>query len=386
MGACTQRPFTTNRYPVSTRAEDAPGAGPFDGHRKRSRILTSKAVIAVGTGASIVLLLLFLWRAASVLLLLFAGLLVAVFMSGSATALSDRTRLSYGWSLAAVLFGLIAFFVGTGWLLAPQIASQISELSETLPQSVASLESFLNQYPWGRYLTRSMPSPDEIMSNDAVWSRLTGIFSTALGVVANSLFILTVGIYLAATPNLYRRGIVRLVPISKRERAGEVIDALGKALWGWLVGTLISMALIGLLSWLGLMILGVPLSIALGFIAALLEFIPIIGPWLSAIPAVLVAFMTSPTKAVYVALLYLGIQQVEGNLITPIVMRKAVSLPPVLTLSATVIAGLFFGLPGVFLATPLAVVVMVLVRMLYVEDVLGDRMDDPAKADVHRSR
>ncbi len=365
---------------MSTHQEDAPAASPGE-DRKQARSLTSKVLVIAGTTVSIVLVLLFLGYAASILLLLFAGLLLAVFLSGLATALCDRTPLSYGWSLAVVLLGLIALFAGAGWLIAPQIASETSELSETLPQSVSDLEAFLNRYSWGRYLTSNIPPPRAAMSGQEVWSRITGIFSTAFGIVANAVFILITGIYLAANPKLYRDGMIRLVSIRKRQRAEEVLDALGKALWGWLTGTLISMSLIGLLAWLGLTLLGVPLPAALGFIAGLLEFVPLIGPWLGAIPAVLIGFMKSPATAVYVGFLYFGIQQVEGNLITPIVMKKAASLPPVLTLSATVIAGLFFGLLGIFLATPLAVVAKVLVQMIYVEDVLGDRADHPAGAD-----
>ena len=183
---------------------------------------------------------------------------------------------------------------------------------------------------------------------------------------------LFVGIYTAVSPGLYRRGLVLLVPPSGHRRAEEVLDVSGDALWKWLMGQLVSMAVVGILTTAGLMMLGVPAALALGIVAMVLEFIPLIGPFLAAAPAVLIAFAQSPTLAIWTAALYLLIQQIEGNIILPVAQKRVVHLPPVITVAAITAGGILFGILGMFLATPLAVVMLVLVNLLYVEDRLGE--------------
>ena len=141
------------------------------------------------------------------------------------------------------------------------------------------------------------------------------------------------------------------------------------------------MAAVAVLSGVGLWLIGVPLALALGLIAGLLDFIPYVGPWLGAAPAVLLALAEGPAEAVWTAILFLVIQQVEGNVLMPVIQKRASALPPVLTILAVVAFGVLFGFMGVFLATPLLLVLIILVRMIYVEDVLGDRSDrlEPGK-------
>lgn len=332
-----------------------------------------RAASVVGLSLAIVVVLLFFWSIAQVLLLVFAGLLLAVLLHGLASRLSAHTPLSYGWSLALVGVGLLALLSLAGWLLVPRIADQLDQLTETIPQSIDRLEQQVRQYGWGAFLLDHMPAAEEVMrGRQGLWQRLFGVVSTAVGILANLVIILVTGVYLAASPDLYKKGIVRLVPLRARARAHEVLGAVGQALWQWLIGQFISMTIIGVCAWIGLMLLGVELALILGLIAGLLEFVPLIGPWVGAAPAVLLAFAESPTQALYVGLLFLGIQQLESNVVTPLVMKEAVSLPPVLTLTATLVGGVLFGLAGILLATPLTVAIMVLVQKLYVEDVLGD--------------
>ncbi|MGH6611543.1 MAG: AI-2E family transporter, partial [Burkholderiaceae bacterium] len=196
--------------------------------------------------------------------------------------------------------------------------------------------------------------------------------SGVLGGIVNVLIIIFVGLYLAAEPRLYTNGLVRLVPIRHRPRAQEFLSALGHTLRWWLVGRLSLMLLNGVLTALALWLLGVPLALTLGILAGLLNFIPNIGPVIAGVPAVLIALMQSPQQALYVFILYVALQSVDGYVLTPLVQRRTIELPPVLTITAQVLLGVLLGTLGVLLATPLTAAALVLVKMLYVEDTLGD--------------
>jgi predicted PurR-regulated permease PerM len=180
--------------------------------------------------------------------------------------------------------------------------------------------------------------------------------------------VLFIGVYAAVEPSIYRRGFLVLIPPQHRDRTGKVISEVVDTLRWWLIGKFISMTIIGVLTTVGLWIMGIPLALALGIIAAIFTFIPNIGPLLSAIPAVLLGLIDSPQQALYIAALYVGIQTVESYMITPLIQRKTVSLPPALTLSAQVLLGVIFGGLGVALATPMTAAALVLSRMLYVDD------------------
>jgi predicted PurR-regulated permease PerM len=191
-------------------------------------------------------------------------------------------------------------------------------------------------------------------------------------VLTSGLVVIIIGLYAAATPTVYINGIVRLLPPSRRQRGRAVLRALGQALRWWLVGRIASMAVVGVLTAIGLWVAGVPLAFVLGLIAALLSFVPYIGPLAAVIPAALVALAEDPTKVIYVFALYGAVQLLESYLITPLIQERAVSIPPAVLIAAQVIMGVLAGAAGVLMATPLAVVLIVLVQMLYLEDVLGD--------------
>lgn len=200
-----------------------------------------------------------------------------------------------------------------------------------------------------------------------------------LGALGNALIIAFVGVYLAAQPFLYIDGIVTLVPKAKRARARQVLDEIGRTLSRWLFGKLCAMIVVGVATAAGLGMLGVPLALILGIIAGLLDFIPYLGPLMAAVPGVLIALTISPELAMYTVALFVCIQTAEGYLLTPLIAKKAVSLPPAITIAAQVLLGTLFGLTGVALATPLAALLAVLVSMLYVQDVLGDDVPTPSE-------
>ncbi len=337
---------------------------------------------------SVILVLLLLWFALDVLLLIFAAILLAVFLRGLSDWLSERTSLSPGWSLALVVLALLILLVSSTWLLAPTVGRQARQLATQLPAAMTHVRERIQQYTLGQQLVEQAPSPGDILEEQGrLVERATGLFSTTLGTLANIIIILFVGLYLAVNPKLYTRGIERLIPIGRRRRAREVLFTLGYTLRKWLLGQLFSMTVVGVLMTVGYWIIGIPLALVLGILAGLLEFIPTFGPILSVLPALALSLLASPTQALYVVLLYTVVQMVESYLLTPLVQQRAVELPPAITIVALVVLGELLGFLGLLLATPIAAVALVLVKMLFVEDVLGDRSidvkgEDEAQQDV----
>ena len=332
-----------------------------------------RVLIVLGLATALVLILLIGWYAAGILLMLFAGVLFAIFLRGLSDWTATHLHIHPKWSLALVSLALLAIAIATIALFAAQVAQQIDQLTVGITNSLNSLESYLQQYGWGRQLIEQTTGSSGMVGDASrLAPRVMGFFSTLVGAITGLVVVVFVGLYLAAEPDLYERGLVKLVPISRRPRAREVLHRLHLALKGWLFAQLISMSIIGVMTMIGLAVIGIPLWFTLGLLAALLTFIPNIGPVLSVVPPALLALNDDPIKVVYVVLFYLALQTLESYFITPLIQQKAISLPPVVIISAQVIMGVLAGAMGLALATPLAAAVMVLVQMLYIEDVLGD--------------
>ncbi len=361
---------------VAMRRSDA------ETRRETDLTFTRRALTASGIAAGVVVVVLLLWYAVDVLLLVFAGVLFGVLLRGLSRMTSRLTGLGNGWSLAVVSVLLAALLGLTGWLLAGRIAEQANDLVETLPRAVEQSTARLRSYSWGASLLAELPPPREwgrLLSGGrgvggSVFGRITGVASGVFGALVNFVVIVTVGLYLAAEPRTYRRGVMHLVPPRNRKRAREVLAELDTTLGRWLIGRLILMFVNGSLTALGLWFLGVPLALTLGILTGLLNFIPNFGPLIAGGPAVLIALLVSPQVALYTALLFLAIQMLDGYVFTPLADRRSVELPPVLTISAQVLLGVLVGTIGVVLASPLIASLIVLVRMLYVEDTLGDEV------------
>lgn len=331
-----------------------------------------RVVIAVLITLGLAALAVMAWRGVHVLLEAFAGVLFGVFLSALAEWLQQRTRLSYGWSLALVVLALCALTVGGCWLLADRVVIQIRGLIGDLPKSVEKVQSYLSQYPWGQFLLQLPQSPK---ATDWAGDFLRGghVFSSLAGFLEAVIVILVVGIFGAAEPDVYKMGLFHLVPPRHRQRVGEAVDAVTHNLRGWLVGQVVLMIVIGVTTSSALALLGVPFALALGLLAGILEIIPYIGAWIAAIPAALLALTVSPERMAMVLGLYLALHVLEGYVLLPLIQRRAVHLPPALTLLAQVLLGELLGLMGMLVAAPLTVAGMVLVKMFYVEDTLGDQ-------------
>jgi predicted PurR-regulated permease PerM len=364
----------------------------------------------------------FIWLAMDLLLLLFAGILLAVFLRSLALLLTERTPLSNGWALLVVVLTLLGGVVGAGFFVAPQLAKETQQLADRLPEALEELEQKVRANSFGDWLLdrvierATRPSPEEgggeagseaggnrtagegagggqatgekagaegeetekpqlKDAQDAVVDQAAGAaWRVVDGLVALVIVIFT-GLYLAAHPQPYIRGILRMFPLARRQRIGEVLYACGYTLRWWLFGQLLAMAVVGLLMGVGLAIIGVPLAFALGVVAGLFEFIPTIGPMLGLLPALLLALTDSGTMALWVLALYTVVQTFEAYLLTPLVQQRVVHLPPVVTISAQVFFAWTVGPVGLLIAVPLVAVLMVVVQMLYVEDFLGDDME-----------
>jgi predicted PurR-regulated permease PerM len=205
------------------------------------------------------------------------------------------------------------------------------------------------------------------------------IVTSIFGAVGGFVLVIFIAMYVAADPGVYRAGVLHLVPHHNRERAKEWVETLGSTLRQWLVARLIAMVLIGVITGGALALLKVKGAAALGLLAGLLEFVPFFGPIASAVPAIGIALLDSPQKAFYVVLLYLVVQQLEGNVITPLLLEKRLDIPPILTVVAVAALGMVFGVIGMLIAEPLLAVTLVTTKMLYVNDVVGDDVKVGAK-------
>lgn len=335
------------------------------------RLFTQRVLIVTGIAVLALVLLYFLHLVAQVLLIFFAGCLLGILLDGAAHLVSDHTPISRRWALLAACLLIAAAAVAMGWFAGARILDQLSELGARLPQAFQQLREWVMQIPWVQSAMENLPKPGKALDGGLL-SRLTDLFSIALGGLVSTVIIIFVGLYLAATPHLYTSLAVHLLPQRHRKRGYQVLEVLARALRRWLIGRLASMLVIGLLTWLVLWLMDLPLALPLGLVAGLLSFVPYLGPVLSAVPGVLIGFSESPQTALYVALAYWGVQMVESYVITPLIERKAVLIPPAYQITAQLMAAVLAGFMGILLASPLVVVGTVLVQLLYLEDLLGD--------------
>lgn len=392
---------------------------PSHGWRSRDILRAALLVLVLYWGLHL------LWFANPLVLAAFLGVLFGLAVSAGVDQLQIRLRIPRALGAFLIVFGFLGllgvFFAWSG----PALAAQSRELRTRLPQVLDQMDDWLarnsDSMIGGLILgdAAATVTPDSTSgaagaagggagqgaldsaaraaagttAGDAtgasstslrarILSQLGGVtrylfpfLSSTVAVAAGVLLVIFLAIYVAVEPRTYHTGLMHLFPHDARKRAGEVLSAVAEVLRKWLVTQLVAMVVIGTVTTVVLLLLDVPAALPLGVLAGLLEFIPTVGPILSAVPAIAMGFVVSPEKALWVAIAYWGIQFLENQLLIPILMREGVDIPPALTILAQALMALVFGFLGLLVAVPLLAASMVAVKMLYVEGVVGDDVE-----------
>ena len=324
----------------------------------------------IGVVATVLVLLVLLWFSRRVILLLFAGLLIALVLTSFTNLLRKAIPVGHKAAYGLSLLLLAALLSGAGFLLAPSITEQFGQLAEEVPKQFSNFLERMRNSSHYQKLEAALPDLKEMVPSGGA-GKVTQFFSSTFEAISGVIFITFTALFLAATPGLYRRILVKLFPPGLRDDAEKTTDRVICTLKFWLMGQFISMSVVGILTGVALAIAGIPMAVALGIIAGFAEFIPILGPVLASIPALLLALSEGGDKFLIVLAIFVGIQFLEGNLLMPVVQRQAVDLPPVITLLALLLLGGAFGLLGMFVAAPFAAMVLVLTEDIYLKRFLG---------------
>lgn len=302
-------------------------------------------------------------------MLVFAAIVLGAVFQAIAGWIGRITRISRTFSLVLAVIGLFAVFIGSFVLFGTQLANEFDTIEQTVPGALQRIQGFLDNYGLGDQARDLAKVGAEDISR--LLTQAGGYALAASSGLADLVLVIVGAIFMAGNPDVYRRGLLLMLPAKAEPVMAEALDNAGAGLRGWMMGQAISSLVIGALTWGGLSLLGVPASGGLAIIAGLLDIIPMVGPVLSGIPAVLLAFTVSPVAALWTLVLFLVIQQLQGNVLQPMIQRHAVDVPPALLLFAVLAAGLLFGFLGVLLASPLTIVCYVFVQRIYVQAILG---------------
>lgn len=315
------------------------------------------------------------WFVGPVLMLVLAGVLLAIAFEGLTAVLARLTRMPRGAALLLVLVGFVLALVAAAFLVVPAFVEQVGQVWDAVAELGQRAIGALQRQPWAEELLGlgQQGGDEQAVSPGAIAARVASATMTMASAALTVIIVFAIGVFIAADPGLYRTGLVKLFPFRSRPRAEEVLSALGHSLHWWLMGQLVSMTVLFTVTSLGLWLVGVEAWLGLGLLVGLFTFIPYLGPILAGIPVLVVSFAEGLETGLIVLGFYVVLQNLEGNFLTPLVQQQAVHMPPALMISVQVLMAAVFGFAGLLLAAPLAVIGLVLVNLLYVEDVLGDR-------------
>lgn len=331
---------------------------------------------------ALVISLYILWQIRQVVLLLFAAVVLATVLNRVVRPI-QQYHIKRGIAIAITVVILLALIVGFFAVIVPRIVEQLQQLVNVLPQASERISTWLNwlQYVIPGAILEQLRVLENIPQQLQTWiAQLLGnffvILNNSLAAIVSVLLFLVLTIMLLANPFQYRRVFILAFPAFYRRRIDEILSESEESLVGWIKGTLIAMVVIGLVSFIGLSILGVPLPLVNAALAGLLEFIPNVGPTLSVVPPALLALLDAPWKAGAVILLYIAIQQFESLVLVPLIMKQEVDMMPVFTILAVVVFASLFGFLGLFLAIPLLIVVQIWLKEVLVKDVMNKWQQD----------
>ena len=291
---------------------------------------------------------------------------------------SKKIRINRQLALFLTVFGLLIISVIFSLAIIPPFIDEFQELIRKIPLGIGQLRTWINS--WNLQIpTSAIDIIEDSLSRlveiaqtlgSLILSNFFTVFSNTLNAILSSLLVLVLTIMLLANPQEYRDIFIKIFPRSFRKKLDEILTECEKAISGWSIAVLFNMTIIGSLSWIGLLILGIPLALANGLLAGLLTFIPNVGPTFSVIPPAVIALVDAPWKAIGVIILYIGIQQIESNVLTPVIMKKQVSMLPAFAILSQLTFAIFFGFLGLFLALPLALILQVIIKEFLIDELM----------------
>ncbi len=328
------------------------------------RLIVKSLVAAALIGLFVLALL----RLLDLLVLVFGAVVVATLLRGFADAIERRTPLGGAWSLTAAILLVVGVIAGVAWLFGSQLQTDLGAVAKTLSESWDGLRLGVAGFPGGKNVATAMQQAR--LPTDNLVPKLVGVVNWIASVAIDLVVVLFGIVFIAVDPALYRKGLALMFPRQYRPLANESLIDAGQALRQWVIGLFVVMVFIGVVCGLGLWLVGVPSAAGLGLIAGLFELVPYIGPIVSAVPVALVAATQGPQTLVLGLAVMLVVHWVEAAVVSPLVQKKVVSLPPAVSVFGVIAGGMLFGPVGLVFASPLLVVAMVLVKRLWVEEAL----------------
>ena len=351
--------MTDSTRPAAPPASAAPAPPPRDTLERRTFRVTA---VALATLAAAYVL----WLLVDLLLLLFACALASLILLTIANAIRRRAPVPFGVALTLTVLGLLALIGGAVWFFGATMQGEFAELATRLPAAWASVQARLQGSQVGRLAMER--AQGLAPSGQTIVNAATAALAAVGGALSGLAIVLVGGLYLAAQPTLYAVGLLRLFPAGAQGRAAETMDAISVSLRNWLKGQALGMLFVGVGTGLGLWLVGVPAAWAIGLVAGLAEFVPYAGIIFAGIPAIVLGFGQGTDTGLWTLGVLLLVQQLQGNIVMPLLQNRMVDLPPAVTIFGIIAAGILFGVAGVLLATPLTIVVLVLVRRLYLRE------------------
>jgi len=365
--------------------------------RRQARNDLAWAISVGGIGAiGFAALLLFTWYFAATLFLIFAGMLLGVALNALTTMLGRVARLPHSLRLTIVCLLLASLLSGVVLLGGATIAEQATALSDTIKSQLAGVKAFLEKNgidtsyfdigsPSATSASSSTPAtPDAATTHNrpsagalassggAILNQTFKLLLGTVSAVGNFFIVLFLGLTFAAQPGVYRKGLLFIAPARHRARVTVIVDRIGETLERWLIAQIITMFAVFVVTWIGLMIIGIQSSFILGIQAGLLTFIPTVGALIAGLIVVLASLASGWVAAASAFVLFLGVHALESYILTPLLQRQALEIPPATLFAFQILLGVVFGIWGLALALPLMAIVKVMIDYFKADEASAD--------------